>query len=112
MALAVFGLAAVGGRPPPAPQTGEELVALWDGRLTAGARNKLAELVRAYPRGPSRGDLAQAVNIEASCGTFAKYLSTLRSNGLVESHSGELARATPSFQEAVGERTPSEVWPI
>nr|WP_227026943.1 helicase HerA-like domain-containing protein [Corallococcus soli] len=96
LALTDRGLAEVGGRPP-VPQTTEGIVAVWNERLPAGARAMLAELVRAHPRGLGRDALAERVNIEASGGTFAKYLSLLRSNGLLESASGELRASATLF---------------
>jgi hypothetical protein len=92
------GLEAIGGRPP-APASTDELVASWKEKLPGASRDMLDVLVRRYPRGLSREDLAQSVDppLEPSGGTFAKYLSLLRTNGLVESNRGEVVASESLF---------------
>lgn len=80
-----------------APRSTEELVALWRGKLAAGARAMLDVLVAAHPRTVSRAELGAATSIEPSGGTFAKYLSTLHSAGLVEKVGGELRAGAALF---------------
>lgn len=75
---------AAGGGPPATPRSTEDLVALWSSKLKAGARRMLDVLVAVYPTTLVRDELAQRSEIAANSGTFASYLSTLRSNGLVE----------------------------
>jgi hypothetical protein len=92
------GLEAIGGRPP-APASTDELVASWKEKLPGASRDMLDVLVRRYPKGLSREDLAQSVDppLEPSGGTFAKYLSLLRTNGLVESNRGEVVASESLF---------------
>jgi hypothetical protein len=87
------GLEAIGGRPPQ-PQTPAEVVDLWKGKLPGKARDMLDHVIAATPGGGlSRAGLAAAVGIEESGGTFAKYLSLLSTNGLVEKRAGFLVAA-------------------
>jgi hypothetical protein len=92
------GLEAIGGRPP-TPASTEELVSTWKAKLPGASRDLLDVLVRRYPKGMSREDLAQSVDppLEPSGGTFQKYLSLLRTNGLVESNRGELVASESLF---------------
>jgi hypothetical protein len=73
---------AAGGLPP-RPTSSAELIALWSGKLKAGARRMLDVLVASYPSTVGRGTLASGAGMEPGSGTFASYLSSLRSNGLV-----------------------------
>lgn len=88
---------AAGGGPPRTPRTTTDLVTIWSSKLKAGARRMLDVLVAAYPNAISRDELAQQSNIAASSGTFASYLSSLRSNGLVESSRGGLCASEGLF---------------
>lgn len=90
------GLDAIGGRPE-VPSTTEEIVAMWHEKLPQGARQMLDVLVTDHPGTVSRAALADRVGIEASGGTFAKYLSLLRTSGLVENSGGELVASDTLF---------------
>lgn len=61
-------------------------------------------LVAAHPRTVSRAELGAATSIEPSGGTFAKYLSTLHSAGLVEKVGGELRAGAALFLETATHR--------
>lgn len=76
------GLAAVGDIP--SPQTTDELQRLWGAKLKKGAREMLDHLIGLHPKAIDRAELAKAVGMEVSGGGFQTYLSTLRSNGLIE----------------------------
>lgn len=82
------GLAYLGENIPPALQTTEDVLSLWRSALRAGERRMLDELVRAYPNGLIREDLAILSGFTESGGTFGTYLSTLRRNGLAEIRDG------------------------
>lgn len=70
-----------------APQTPDELLADWKSKLGSGS----ARMLDALWEGPkSKAELAEAVNIEMTGGSFGTYLSRLRSNGLVEQFDGRL----------------------
>ena len=56
-------------------------------------------LIDRYPAGVSRAELAQAVDMEATSGTFSTYLSNLRSNGLTTEYSGPITADPILFQE-------------
>lgn len=77
------GLATAGVEPAD-PHTTDELLDMWRGALKAGARRILDVLVDAYPEPVTRTDLAAAVEMAETGGTFATYLSTLRRNGLAD----------------------------
>lgn len=90
------GLAVIGDVPA-APQTTDEIVAMWRSTLKAGARRMLDELVGAYPKGLSREELGARVDIEPSGGTFSTYLGTLRRNGLAEVDGDEVVAGEALF---------------
>ncbi len=81
------------GEVTPAPQTHEEIVAMWKGILVAGAGRMLDVVIEAYPDSVTKEDLAIGAELTASAGTFSNYLSLLRRNGLVEI-SGSEVKAT------------------
>jgi hypothetical protein len=54
-------------------------------------------LVRRHPHRMTREELAAAVDVDVGGGTFAKYLSILRSNGLAETTGGELVASGSLF---------------
>lgn len=86
----------------PAPSSTEDLVQLWSAKLRRGALEMLKQLVASYPRPIQRVELGRLVGIEPTGGTFADYLSVLRSNGLAETDgSGNVRASSTLFPEAV-----------
>lgn len=83
------------------PITTDDLVAIWNARLDAGARRMLGVLVQVYPRSLSRSELAKQTQMEES-GTFRNYLSDLYGNGLVEKPTRSDVRAAEAL--FLGER--------
>lgn len=83
LSLTAGGLAAVGGVPS-TPITAAELRDQLRSAVKAGARRMFDVLAEAYPDTVSRSDLAAAAEIEMSGGTFGSYLSTLRTNEIVD----------------------------
>jgi hypothetical protein len=79
------------------PHTRNEILELWGTSLKAGARRMLQELVAVTPRDFSYEQLANAAKISPSSGTFSDYLSSLRSNGLVETTSDRRVRANTAI---------------
>lgn len=90
------GLGFLGPNMPRAPQTTDELVALWRNRFKKGARAMLDKLVEQYPRGLTREELGTAVEMSHSSGTFSDYLSSLRRAGLLDESDGAV-RASPDL---------------
>lgn len=88
---------AVLGDVPPAPTTPEERVAMWKAALGSGPSKILDHLVDAYPDAVSRDELAAAVEMAASGGTFSTYLSRLSGNGLIERSAGALRASEALF---------------
>jgi hypothetical protein len=88
------GLAAL-GEFEPLPR-GEELQRYWLSRLGKGEAAILAVLLQQYPNAVSRDELGQLSGYEASGGSFATYLSRLRTKELV--HERDL-RASDAFFE-------------
>jgi predicted transcriptional regulator len=76
-----------------APRSQDELVEFWCSKLDGRAKDMLRVVVRSGMDGVRRQALADEVELSAQSGTFATYLSQLRSNGLIEKHGGFL-RAT------------------
>lgn len=96
------GLEMVGG-----PARGTTLTALqvreqWRASLRAGAARMFDVVIDLYPSSCTRADLAAAVDMEPSGGTFSTYLSILRSNGLVETHGSEVVASDTLFLEPGG----------
>lgn len=82
-----------------APTSPEEVLEDWKRKLGGGSARML-DALRGSPL--SRQDLAAAVGIEVTGGTFGTYLSRLRSNGLVDESNGQIQLssllAEPVFQ--------------
>lgn len=68
------------------PYTPEQVVALHERRLKAGARRMLDCLMRAHPDGFTRKELGGLASVSAG-GTLSDYLSSLRTRGLAEERS-------------------------
>jgi hypothetical protein len=79
-----LGIAFIGPDRMPAPSTSEEVQRMWMNKLKAGEANMLGTLIEVYPESMTRGQLAGRVGMEVSGGTFLSYLSTLRTNRLLE----------------------------
>lgn len=78
----------LGGDVPQAPQTKDELVDLWCSKLDGKAKDMLRVIVDAGEAGVGRSVLAEAVGLSENSGTYATYLSSLNSNGLIKKQSG------------------------
>lgn len=78
------------------PMTHEQLRAMWDSKLKAGARRMLDLLIDAWPNGMTRADLAEKSGVKERTGTFSDYLRSLVDNGLATRKSGQLL-ASPSL---------------
>lgn len=74
--------------------THADLMALWSGRLRAGARKMLEVIAEAFPKDMARGELAAAVGIQESSGTFSAYLSDLRRMGVMTDSARGRVRAS------------------
>lgn len=79
-----------------APQTPEELVAMWRDVLTVGEQRLLDALMNVYPRAMSRQTLAAQTSYTASGGAFQGALKVLRENGLAEVN-GNTVRASATL---------------
>lgn len=78
------------GESPTAPLTTEEVINLWRQNLTGGAKRMFDVLVNIYPQSIPRHDLGDAVQMTSSSGSFGTYISTLKSNGLIEIRGQEI----------------------
>lgn len=81
---------------PAAPTTSEELLRMWQSKLKRGPAEMLGYLVRRYPDTATREELAAAVEMTASGGSFGTYISTLKTNGLIEVN-GQYVRTSDSL---------------
>jgi hypothetical protein len=79
------------------PPTTNELLAVWSGKLKKGAREMLQILVDAYPNAVLRDQLGELAGISPRSGTFANYLGSLRSNGLVDDRDDGIAAGAALF---------------
>lgn len=80
------------------PQSTGELITFWKGKVGGGSARMIDALAAAYPSGLTRDELADAVQIVKTGGTFTTYLSRLRSNGLADV-AGDLVTATAALME-------------
>jgi len=96
--LTAVGLAAL-GTTRGTPLTAQDVREQWRGSLRAGAARMFDVLVELYPAPCTRAELAAAVDMEPSGGTFSTYLSILRSNGLVVTRGSEVVASPTLFLE-------------
>lgn len=75
------------------PQTTAELIEWWKSKVGSGPARMIDELVDVYPLSIDREELAERVGITYGAGTFATYLSRLRSNNLAMTEAN-MIRAT------------------
>jgi hypothetical protein len=94
------GLQDLGGAPTQMPPPGPELLSFWASKV-GGAAPMLRFLAEQYPQFITRSDLAQALDVEESGGTFRTYLSKLRTPGLIEEDDSKNVRAAPSLMVVV-----------
>jgi len=66
------------------PSTSEEVIQQWQSILKGGARRMFDILVGQYPNTLNREELGELTGLASNSGTFGTYLSTLRSNNLIE----------------------------
>lgn len=77
------GITALGDKVPAKPTTHDAAMALWRKALRAGAFAMLEAIVASGKDGLARAEVAEAVGMQASGGTFNTYLGDLRRNGLI-----------------------------
>jgi hypothetical protein len=77
------GIEALGDQVPTAPTSHADAMTLWRKALRAGAFAMLQAIVEAGSDGLTRDQVAAAVGMTASGGTFTTYLGDLRRNGLI-----------------------------
>jgi hypothetical protein len=78
------------------PQSNDEVIDMWRGNLTGGARRMFDVLVDNYPRSLSKYELGEATEMSSGSGTFGTYLSMLNRNGLIE-RNGDGIKANESL---------------
>jgi hypothetical protein len=76
--------------------TGAELLRYWLNELDAGAARILKAIAEAYPKALTRDQVGERANLSPASGTFATYLSKLRTLELI-SGSGELSASDELF---------------
>ena len=77
------GITSLGDRVPTKPTSHGDAMGLWRKALRAGAFAMLEAIVAAGASGLARSEVADAVGMQASGGTFNTYLGDLRRNGLI-----------------------------
>jgi len=92
-----LGLKFLGDDVPDAPTTTEELMNLWNSKFSGKTKDMLRELVGRHPDWLSKEELGEVVGISPSSGTFNTYLSSLRSNGLIDSEKGQVRASDNLF---------------
>ncbi len=96
------GLAAAGVPADHEPLTPDELQEMWRSKLKAGARRMFDVVLDAYPQPVSKEELGEQAEISPTSGTFGSYLSTLRTNGLVEVDGQEVVATEILFLAGLG----------
>jgi hypothetical protein len=94
------GLSLARELPAQAPSA-QHLVALWRGAIGGGGvRRMLDALIEAYPQAMDRTNLADRCGMTIRGGTFPKYLSILRTNGLAVVVGRRVRAAAILFEDA------------
>jgi SpoVK/Ycf46/Vps4 family AAA+-type ATPase len=96
------GLAEAGAAADQPPMTAEEIRAQWRRVLKAGARSMLDHLLTYYPEPVTRAELAALAGINPAGSTLTSYLSTLRTNNLIEETRDGITAAGVFFLEPAG----------
>ena len=79
--LTSAGLTAAGDVERPAPGS---VIRQWKEALGSGPSKMIDVLMEVHPRAVDRANLADRVNMTATGGTFANYISLLKTNGIAE----------------------------
>jgi len=95
--LTPAGVASAGNVDKPLPGT---VITQWREALGSGPSKIIDVLVEAYPRQLHRANLADRVNMTATGGAFANYLSLLKTNGLVEVSGRKIKASETLFLDA------------
>lgn len=95
--LTPSGLTAAGNVERPAPGT---VIQQWKEALGSGPSKMIDVLVEVHPRQIDRANLADRVNMTATGGTFANYLSLLKTNGLIEVQGRKIKASETLFIDA------------
>nr|WP_246701114.1 DUF87 domain-containing protein [Rhodopseudomonas sp. BR0C11] len=90
-----IGISAAGESVTPMPPPGPDLVAFWKSKI-GGVGPMLDALAERYPRWTTRADLAEAIGLAVTGGTFATYVSRLKSPGLIETDGNQI-RCAPAL---------------
>lgn len=91
------GMKFLDGDVPERPTSTEELMDLWTSKFQGKTKDMLRELVERHPNWMTKDELGEVVGISPTSGTFGTYLSSLRSNGLVESDKGQVRASDNLF---------------
>lgn len=84
------------GTEKPKPMNQQEVLDMWRGNLSGGARRIFDVLVEVYPHQIAKVELGERTEMSPGSGTFGTYLSMLRRNGLVEV-TGAFIKASPNL---------------
>jgi predicted transcriptional regulator len=93
IALTKEGFAATGT----VPQSLEQPVDMWRGNLSGGAQRIFDFLVTNYPARFTREDIGGQVGLTVRGGAFGRYLSILRSNGLIDVEGNKIKASETLF---------------
>ncbi len=78
-------------------KTGKQAIAMWQETLSGGARRIFDVLVSEYPRPFSRQEIGTLAGLSFHSGTFNRYLTMLRNNGLIQPEGQQLKAAETLF---------------
>lgn len=78
-------------------KTGKKAISMWQETLSGGARRIFDLLVSEYPRAFKRQDIGTLTGLSFRSGTFNRYLTMLRNNGLIEPEGKQLKAAETLF---------------
>jgi hypothetical protein len=72
-------------------------VSLWASKFSGKTKDMLYHLVNIHPESLTKDELGAEVGISPHSGTFNTYLSSLRSNGLIDSEKGQVRASDNLF---------------
>jgi hypothetical protein len=75
----------------------ENPIALWQRTISGGARRIFDALIQTYPNTITKDDIGKQTGLSPRSGTFNKYMSTLRRNGLIEIQGQQIKAAKTLF---------------
>lgn len=75
----------------------DNLVEMWCNIVKGGASRMLKVLAERFPDSMTKEELGEAANVSSTSGSTGTYLATLKRNGLIKVHAGQIKAAEELF---------------